>query len=491
MTVDILMARLEKHHSSIRFPNPVMGASNPPLATVLAGVNLPCPEGNGFCGLIPAVMLLGIADADAMHSWFKANQTVQNRSKLQQQISNMHRIPSAKEARLWYVVGGLLSFSGGGLLLYSFVRFGVSFISAQALSVGLTGSFLLLAGVVGLIGGRALQVRIQPITETEVFLWNAFTITCFACGAIGFLLVYVQPQTPLVDRLAIGLARAFVLMVGVVARLGQRLTLSHQAILEQKSEIEKQQQLTESLLLNILPAEVAAELKEKGAVDPQYHEDVTIVFTDFKGFTRSCEKIAAGELVGALHKYFCLFDEITKKYGLEKLKTIGDSYMCVAGLPERRASHSIDAMLAAFEMLDAVDRGQLSTPSWPIRIGVHTGPVVSGVVGVTKFAFDIWGDSVNLASRMESSGAPNRINVSAVTHARIKDFFLCEERGKVRTKDEREMEMYFAVGALPALIAGSRDERPEEFTKRYESYFRKPLSSFPPCLMPKAAHATL
>jgi len=335
-----------------------------------------------------------------------------------------------------------------------------------------------------------LQVRTHPISDTEVFLWNAFAITCFASGAIGFLLVYLQPQAPLIDRLAIGLARSFVLMVGVVARLGQRLSLAQQLILEQKTEIEKQQQRTESLLLNILPAEVAAELKEKGAVVPQYHEDVTIVFTDFKGFTRSCEKISAGELVSSLHNYFCAFDEITKKYSLEKLKTIGDSYMCVAGLPERRSSHSIDAMLAAFEILDAVERVQSSVMSWPIRVGVHTGPVVSGVVGVTKFAFDIWGDSVNLASRMESSGAPNRINVSPVTYARIKDFFVCEERGKVRTKDDREIEMYFAVGAIPALMATIRDGCPQEFKTRYESYFRRALPAFPACLLPKAAHQT-
>src|SRR5579862_7961699 len=133
----------------------------------------------------------------------------------------MRRSPSATEARLWYVVGGLLSATGAALLLYSFLRFGVSFVSADALSFGLSASFILLAGIVGLIGGRALQVRTHPISDTEVFLWNAFTITCFASGAIGFLLVYLQPHAPLMDRVAIGLARSFVLMVGVVARLGQ------------------------------------------------------------------------------------------------------------------------------------------------------------------------------------------------------------------------------------------------------------------------------
>lgn len=401
----------------------------------------------------------------------------------------MRPLTSRTEATYWYIAGAVLFMIGGVGLLYSFVHFGIAFISPEALSVGLTASFLLLAGVVGLVGGRALQVRTTPITETEVRLWNIFTISCFACGAIGFVLVYLQPNAPVVDRLAIALARSFILIVGVVARLGQRLAVSQQLILEQKLEIEKQQQRTESLLLNILPAEVARELEQKGAVDPRYHEDVTIIFTDFKGFTLSCETIAAADLVAALHTYFSAFDEISKRYGLEKLKTIGDSYMCVAGLPQRKPSHAVDAMLAAFAMLDVMELGNVSAMNWPVRVGVHSGPVVSGVVGATKFAFDIWGDSVNMASRMESSGAPNRINVSASTYTRIKDFFVCEDRGRVRTKEGREVEMYFAVGVQPALMTSVRHGVPTEFAKRYESYFRQPLLAFPASLLPKVTAA--
>lgn len=240
---------------------------------------------------------------------------------------------------------------------------------------------------------------------------------------------------------------------------------------EAQEEVKRQQDLAESLLLNILPIEVARELKQKGAVDPRYHDNVTIVFTDFQGFTRSSESLAAGDLVAALHDYFTAFDRITEQYGLEKLKTIGDSYMCVAGLTEQRASHAVDALLAAFEMLDEVIRRQQGpSPSWSIRIGVHTGPVISGVVGIRKFAYDIWGESVNYASRMESSGYPNRINLSSSTYMKVKDFFACESRGKVPTKEGRDYEMYFATGILPSLMGS---ETPVSFASRYRSYFHR------------------
>ena len=165
------------------------------------------------------------------------------------------------------------------------------------------------------------------------------------------------------------------------------------------------------------------------------HEDVTILFTDFKSFTLSTEELAADDLVRRLNDYFTAFDEVTSSYGLEKLKTIGDSYMCVCGLPTHVSSHAVDALLAAFDMLHEVKKRQCGGgPPWSIRIGLHTGPVISGVVGIRKFAFDVWGESVNFASRMESSGTPDRINISASTYMKVKDFFWCESRGKVLTK---------------------------------------------------------
>jgi class 3 adenylate cyclase len=185
----------------------------------------------------------------------------------------------------------------------------------------------------------------------------------------------------------------------------------------------------ESLLLNILPGEVA-----------------TILFTDFVGSTLSTEKLAARELVGMLHDYFAAFDHIVARYRLEKMKTIGDSSMCISGVPTRNPAHPVDTVLAAFEMLHAVEewaqRG--SGLGWKVPIGIHTGPVIAGVAGINKFAFDIWGDTVNYSSRMESSGAAYRINLSERTNSQVKDVLACEPRGKVLTKDKRELDnVYF------------------------------------------------
>ncbi|RXH55305.1 Adenylate cyclase [Granulicella sibirica] len=249
-----------------------------------------------------------------------------------------------------------------------------------------------------------------------------------------------------------------------------------------------QQRMSESLLLNILPGEVADELRTKGMVSPKYFEDVTILFTDFVGFTVSTESMAAEELVAVLDDYFTAFDQIVTRYRLEKMKTIGDSYMCISGLPVRNPAHPVDMVMAAFEMLRVVEERAKSKHGieWKIRIGIHTGPVVAGVVGINKFAFDIWGDTVNFSSRMESSGQANRINISERTYSRVKDFFDCSYRGKVLTKEKREYDMYFANGVLTKLIGDSSETPPPAFVRRYHVYFQKAPPSFPEFLIERA-----
>jgi class 3 adenylate cyclase len=179
-----------------------------------------------------------------------------------------------------------------------------------------------------------------------------------------------------------------------------QLTLANRELESRHNEVAKQREVAESLLLNILPAQVADELRAKDSVDPKYFEDVTILFTDFVGFSASTLRLSAEDLVHLLHDYFTAFDQITTRYGIEKLKTIGDSYMCVGGMPARTPSHPVDTVMAAFEMVEAVQQRALGGEAWRVRVGIHTGPVIAGVVGIKKFAFDIWGESVNFSSRM-------------------------------------------------------------------------------------------
>ena len=276
-------------------------------------------------------------------------------------------------------------------------------------------------------------------------------------------------------------------------RASEKLVAANQELEQRHKQVEQQKKISESLLLNILPAEVADELRAKGMVSPKYFEDVTILFTDFVGFTLSTEKLAAEELVDLLHDYFTAFDQIVARYRLEKMKTIGDSYMCISGLPLRNPAHPVDMVMAAFEMLHAVETRQRPgrAAQWKVRIGIHTGPVIAGVVGINKFAFDIWGDTVNYSSRMESSGEANRINLSERTYSRVKDFFACEYRGKVITKEKRELDMYFANGILPPLMNGSSKIPPPGFIKRYQVYFQKDPPAFPEFLLDRELAAAL
>jgi class 3 adenylate cyclase len=232
-------------------------------------------------------------------------------------------------------------------------------------------------------------------------------------------------------------------------------------IREQRDEIQRQERKGNSLLLNILPETVAEELKASGTVRPVTFDDVTVCFTDFVGFTLSSEQLSAEALVDKLNLYFTAFDEIMARYGLEKLKTIGDSYMFASGLPNARPSHAVDAVMAAVEMVDVVKSFHPVT-GWDIRVGLHSGPVVAGVVGTKKFAFDIWGNTVNLASRMESSGVAGRVNLSEQTYRLTRGLIDCEDRGYVHTKDGRDIPMFLV--RQPAA----------DFTTRYEAEFGAP-----------------
>ncbi len=281
------------------------------------------------------------------------------------------------------------------------------------------------------------------------------------------------------------LAAAFNSMTEKLALARGRLTDANRQLALRNREIAQEKERSEELLQNILPEEIAEELHTKGAVDPKYFEDVTILFTDFVGFTQSTARLSAEELVENLQDYFTAFDQIVDRYQLEKLKTIGDAYMCAGGMPVRNPAHPVEAVLAGFELLEAVRlRDNPMNPArWAVRIGIHTGPVIAGVVGIRKFAFDVWGDTVNLSSRMESSGVPNRINVSRATYLRVKDFFRCAHRGKVATKDGDALDMYFVDGLQSGLLEGSEEDGiPPAFRRRFRVYFQREPVAFPQIL---------
>jgi adenylate cyclase len=219
--------------------------------------------------------------------------------------------------------------------------------------------------------------------------------------------------------------------------------------LEQRGkELHIEKEKSEKLLLNILPAKVAEELKEKNYAAPRSYEMVTVLFTDFKGFTSIAEKMSPEEIIRELNTIFSEFDRICKEYNLEKIKTIGDAYMCAGGIPEPNTTNHLDAIKAALEMQQYMkvlaDKKQARGENYfELRLGINTGPIVAGVVGESKFAYDIWGDTVNLASRMESAGEVGMVNISNNTYELVKDNFDCTYRGRISVKNKGEVEMYF------------------------------------------------
>lgn len=210
---------------------------------------------------------------------------------------------------------------------------------------------------------------------------------------------------------------------------------------QQKAEIER-------LLLNVLPAEVAKELQQSGQATSKYYENVSVMFTDFKNFTRIADTYSPQDLVAELNEYFIAFDNIIEKYNLEKIKTIGDSYMCAGGIHTNTERHPYDIVKASIEIQEQVrlrneKRKKSGLPAWDLRIGIHSGPLVAGVVGRKKYAYDIWGSTVNIASRMESNGEPGKVNISAATFELVKDKFSCSYRGQIFAKNVGDIDMYF------------------------------------------------
>ena len=212
--------------------------------------------------------------------------------------------------------------------------------------------------------------------------------------------------------------------------------------------LSKEKKRSDDLLLNILPAEVAEELKNTGGADAKQYDEVSVLFTDFVNFTSTAEHLSPQTLVKELHECFTAFDAIIELNGLEKIKTIGDAYMAVCGLPVSDPRHAQRTVQAALEITDFVAARAKQAQVFRVRIGIHSGPVVAGIVGVKKFAYDIWGDTVNTAARMESASEPGRVNISQATYDLVKDHYHCDYRGQVTAKNKGEVAMYFVEATI-------------------------------------------
>lgn len=255
----------------------------------------------------------------------------------------------------------------------------------------------------------------------------------------------IKRQRLVRNALMIGLSLLFLIVI-IIYRNYRNKIKTNKILDSQNAQIEH-------LLLNILPAEVAEELQKSGTATPHYYEKVSVLFTDFKSFTKLSESLSPQEIISELNACFMAFDDIIEKYKLEKIKTIGDSYMCAGGIPTPDDNHFINIVKASLEIQRYITdrnkkRMEINMPPWDVRIGINTGPIVAGVVGKKKYAYDVWGSTVNIASRMESNGEAGRVNISAATYELVKDKYACTYRGKIFAKNIGEIDMYFVEDEL-------------------------------------------
>ena len=239
-----------------------------------------------------------------------------------------------------------------------------------------------------------------------------------------------------------------------------------ESIIRQRTrELEKEKDKADKLIERMLPKETAEELKAGVKTKPYFYNKITVLFGDIQGFTRITEQMGRGRLIDRLNQCFLEFDHIVEKYHIEKIKTIGDAYMCAGGIPHENQTHPIEIILAAMEMqayMHQLSNCENHDNIWDIRIGIDTGPVVAGVIGRNKISYDIWGSTVNMASRMEALSEPGKINISGNTYTLVKDFFLCQYRGRMPVKNSGEVDMYFVEGLKPHFASDMKGFKPNE-----------------------------
>jgi len=339
-----------------------------------------------------------------------------------------------------------------------------SYVAASYESLNLPGGYWILRVFVplrasrndatGPISGYFEGVRVVPAWQRDQIFVSSLIMALMAglasvlCGAALY---------PVVVRLSADNERKTREVLDSQTALIEGLQRSERELEEKVSqrtlELQHAQVRTKELLHNILPVDIADELSATGSARPVRHESVSILFTDFSEFTQAVATMPADRMVAELNEIFAAFDAITDECGVEKIKTIGDAYMAAAGLPKPCADHAQRCVRAGLRMIGFLaNRNATAAFKWSLRVGVHSGPVVAGVVGKRKYAFDLWGDTVNVASRMESSGEIDRVNVSAYTYDLIRQEFDCEYRGKVEAKGKGHIDMYFVKGARQAEV---------------------------------------
>lgn len=243
---------------------------------------------------------------------------------------------------------------------------------------------------------------------------------------------------------------------------------------DKNKNLTEKHEKAEELIANLLPKQTAEELQSKGKVRSKRFRMVTVLFADIHGFSQVVEQMNPEDLIDELDKFFIHFDSIVEKYNIEKIKTVGDAYMCAGGLPNKNRTNPIEVVLAALEIQHYMKRMQENSDTnkkgiWSIRIGIHTGPVIAGVVGTKKISYDIWGETVNTASRMEASSQVEEINISAMTYILVKEFFICEHRGRMPIKYKGNIDMYFVKGLKPNMCNDFNGLVPNKaFMTRYQ-----------------------
>jgi class 3 adenylate cyclase len=328
---------------------------------------------------------------------------------------------------------------GVGILF--FVLFFGTILLIATINGGLTTDNSLVAGL--LIGISILAIFSVPLSMSSYLAWSFATVN----RVLKEKLVQVEQLSK--DALEHEKEKQQ-LLKDRKEELEKEVALRTTEVIHQKEQIEQQHEALKSekkksdeLLLNILPAEVAEELKEKGQSRAQLFDDVSVLFTDFVNFTQMSERLGAEELVAELHECFRAFDTIMESNSMEKIKTIGDAYLAVSGIPVHNDKHAYNAIKAGLEIITFMNERNRHTNTFEIRIGIHSGPLVAGIVGVKKFAYDIWGDTVNTASRMESTSEAGKVNISEATHKLVANDFTFTYRGKIDAKHKGEIDMYF------------------------------------------------